>query len=255
MTTLRPDEVLLLLARPEQLLAGDSRERIGALLSPRDREHAERFRSERDRDVALASRATQRMALSIAANHEIRPVQWRFATGAGGRPLLESPPAAWGGLRFSAANTVGLVGCAVSLGREVGLDVERRCDVLPAELVERCLSDREQAELLALAERERPDRFTRLWTAKEAYLKARGLGIVQPLDQVEIAFGANESLALTIGTELGDDGEAWRLDCLQPTADHFAAVCVERRDIREAVLITQRWLRLCDERSSDARAG
>jgi 4'-phosphopantetheinyl transferase len=253
--TLRPDEVLLLLARPEQLLAGDARERIVALLSPHDLEHAARFRSERDRDVALASRATQRLALSRAADEKVRPAQWRFATDSGGRPLLESPPATWGALRFSAANTVGLVGCAVSLGREVGLDLERRCDALPAELVERCLSEREQAELLALAERERPDRFTRLWTAKEAYLKARGLGIVEPLDQVEIVFGANEPPALTIGPELRDDGAAWRLDCLQPTGDHFAAVCVERGATRGVVSIKQRWLGLHDARSSAARAG
>jgi 4'-phosphopantetheinyl transferase len=253
--TLRPDEVLLLLARPEQLLVGDARERIVALLSPHDLEHAARFRSKRDRDVALASRATQRLALSRAAAEAVRPAQWRFATDPGGRPLLESPPAAWSGLHFSAANTIGLVGCAVSLGREVGLDLERRCAALPAELLERCLSDRERAELLALPERDRPDRFTRLWTGKEAYLKARGLGIVEPLDQVEIAFGANETLALTIGPELRDDGDAWLLDCLRPTDDHFAAVCVERGASHGVVSIKQRWLAPHDERSSGARAG
>ena len=44
-----------------------------------------------------------------------------------------------------------------------------------------------------------PDRFTLLWTAKEAYLKARGLGIIESLDQVEIDLDAKDGPVIQLG--------------------------------------------------------
>jgi 4'-phosphopantetheinyl transferase len=256
------DEVLVLLAIPDELLAADaatgtrdpsgSVRRSGqeplACLAPEDVEHASRFRAERDRDVAFASRVVQRLALSLATGDEVAPAAWRFAAADNGRPVLHSPPEAWSGLRFSAANTVGLVGCAVRPSGSVGLDLERRRDSLPAELVDRCLSGRERAELLGLSECERPERFMRLWTAKEAYLKARGIGIVDELDQVEIRI-VSERAELSLGPALRDDGERWRLVQLQPTREHIGALCVERVDGAAPPTIRQQWARLPSSRA------
>lgn len=235
------DEVLLLLARPEELLAGDLRSHVIRLLSPIDLAHASRFHAARDRDIALASRATQRLALSSFTGQDVTPMAWQFVTGQNGRPLLHAPPPSWNTLRFNAANAFGLVGCVVCANREVGLDLEMRGKELSADLLGRCLSVRERSELHALVERDRPDRFTRLWTAKEAYLKARGLGIIESLDQVEIDFSADDEPALRLGAELDDIGSHWHLQYLQPTAEHFAALCVELVAGIASPRITQRW--------------
>lgn len=46
-------------------------------LPPDDRAHVARFRFERDRELALASRTLQRRALSACAG--VAPGDWRFA--------------------------------------------------------------------------------------------------------------------------------------------------------------------------------
>jgi 4'-phosphopantetheinyl transferase len=257
------EEVLLLLAVPEELLDASNRAHRLEVLSRADIEHGSRFRAALDRDVALASRIVQRLALTMATGDEVPPAAWRFVPGERGRPELASPPKRWSGLRFSAANTIGLVGCAVRMDRAVGLDLERRRDTLPAELLDRIFSERERAELLRLGERDRPERFMRLWTAKEAYLKARGVGIVDELDQVEIAIaprardaGANEECAgLSLGPDIGDDGNRWQLALLEPTRAHLAALCFERAPEAVSASIRQAWAPRSAERAPVARAG
>ena len=262
------EEVLLVLAAPEKLLAAATRAASLAFLSRADVEHGSRFRAERDRDVALASRVVQRLALSLATRDEVPPAAWRFVTTERGRPMLASPPKRWSGLRFSAANTIGLVGCAVRIDHAVGLDLERRRDALPVELFDRIFSARERAALLGLAEPDRPDRFTRLWTAKEAYLKARGVGIVDELDQVEVAIEPRhhshmavglgndcDDAMLSLGPDVGDDGNRWQLALFEPTPGHHAALCFERAHDAVSPSIRQLWVPPLAERASVARAG
>ena len=236
------EEVLLLLARPSEMLAGDRRPVVTGLLSRADVAHVERFRAERDRDMALASRATQRLALSAFTAQSVAPGAWQFAEGGNGRPLLHEPPAPWRSLRFSAANAIGLVGCAVCIGREIGLDLEPRRQDLTRDLLDSCLSSRERQQLDAVAESDRPDRFAHLWTAKEAYLKARGLGITDSLDQVEVDFDAGPGPALRLGVALEDADGRWQLRYLQPTADHVVALCIERVNGAAGAQVSPRWV-------------
>ena len=249
------EEVLLLLARPSEVLAGERRSGVAGLLSTTDVAHVERFRTERDRDIALASRATQRLALSAFTAQSVVPAAWQFVENGNGRPLLHEPPAPWRSLRFSAANAIGLVGCAVCIGREIGLDLEPRRQDPARDLLESCLGSRERQQLESLAEPDRPDRFTRLWTAKEAYLKARGLGIIDSLDQVEVDFDAGPGPALRLGAALEDDGSRWELRYLQPTADHVVALCIERSNGTADAQVSLRWVRLSAAGMSAARDG
>lgn len=238
---LRSEQVLLLLARPTELLAENQRARLAELLSKSDRDHVARFRAERDRDIAMASRALQRLALSAATDDEVAPRAWQFVAGANDRPVLFGPPQRWSTLRFSVANTIGLVGCLVAADREVGLDLELLREQLPAELLPHCLSEREHAALLTLGERDQVDRFMQLWTAKEAYLKARGLGVGEPLAQVEILFDGDSNPTLALGGALGDTADRWQLEISRPTVEHVAAICVERRQSEGPIAISRRW--------------
>ncbi len=124
----------------------------------------------------LLTRTLVRRALS--AYSPTAPSAWRFRSGPHGRPELD-PPAP---LRFNLSNCDGLVACLVGLDRELGVDVEpvdRAADVL--ELAGRILSAAERRELAELATTvARHDLALSLWTLKEAYLKARGLGLTLP---------------------------------------------------------------------------
>ena len=229
-------DVLVFLSRPQDLVDPTCRAAARAALGPDDAAHVARFRFEADRDQALASRALQRRALSACA--PVAPAAWRFVAGAHGRPEIADPVVA-PRLRFNVANTRGLVACAVTAERDVGLDVEPWRDDAPPELVARCFSADERAALAALPAAARPRRFVELWTLKEAYLKARGLGLDAPLERISLVLDDGPP-RLALDPALGDDAAAWQLALWAPTPTHAAALCV-RRGAGPPLTIERRW--------------
>jgi len=105
-----------------------------------------------------------------------------------GRPLLALPTGT--GLELSLATRAGYVAVALA-DRPVGVDVER---IDPdADLPLGLLHPRERDMLLDLPTGQRAIAFARLWCAKEAYVKALGLGFLR----------APESFCITLA---GADG-------------------------------------------------
>ena len=234
MSTIAADEVLVFLALPDTITSGaDSR----AILGPDDLGHVGRFHFERHREVAMASRVLQRRALSACA--AVAPDAWVFEKDEHGRPSISSP-AITPQLHFSVANTQGLVACAVTASRDVGLDVEPWAEDVPDQVVDRCFSLAERAALATLPAADRPRRFVEVWTLKEAYAKARGLGLSVPLERISISVNAGVP-RLTLDASLGDEAAAWQLEIWSPTASHAVAVCV-RRDDGPPLRIESRWL-------------
>jgi 4'-phosphopantetheinyl transferase len=221
-------EVAVYLARPERLGEPTARARAHAVLDGPDRAHVARFVFERDREVALASRALQRLAL--AAETGVDPAAWRFAAGAHGRPEITAPRTpALAPVRFNVANTAGLVGCAIALDRELGLDLEAHRADAPPELVARCFTPAERAGLAARPAAEQPRRFIELWVCKEAYLKARGVGLGLPLEQIDIVLDEQDQAPrLRLDPALADDAASWQLALWSPTPAHAAALCIRR---------------------------
>ncbi len=90
----------------------------------------------------------------------------------GGKPFLRFP-----GLYFSVAHSENLSVCALA-DSPLGADVQKRRKMNPA-LVRRFFSQAEQRFLLD--EERGDDAFSMIWSLKEAFLKADGLGLRRPL--------------------------------------------------------------------------
>jgi 4'-phosphopantetheinyl transferase len=213
----------------------DANEAAEALLDDGERARMGRFVFEKDRRLYLAAHALVRRTLSRHA--DVDPAAWRFATEEGGKPVIAGPSGA-PPLRFNLSHCRGLVACAVARDREVGVDVEPRADV-PEGLVDRICTPAEAAALRALPPSAQPDRFFTLWTLKEAYVKARGLGFALPVEQVGFGFGDGDTLRFEPDPALGEDPAAWLILRLHPTPAHCAALCVARPPAE----ITQHWAR------------
>ena len=103
-----------------------------------------------------------------------------LATGARGKPRVEAPEGLRG-LEFSVSHCDGLTAVVVSASGACGIDVEdenRRIGTDVGAFARRWLSEREAARLDRIEDvDERARAFMRLWTVKEAYVKALGLGI------------------------------------------------------------------------------
>ena len=193
-------------------------------LAPDEQEQARRFRFRRDRDRFVVARATLRAILGRYLR--VGPGRVRFRYGAFGKPAL-ADPFEEERLRFNMAHSHRLALYAVARGREVGIDLEYMRDELADERVaEHFFAPREVAALRAVPGHRRKEAFFNCWTRKEAYVKARGEGLLVPLDRFEVSLAPGEPATLRTP---GDPSEAarWSLLSLSPHPDYAAALVVE----------------------------
>ena len=145
------------------------------LLSPDEHARAGRFHFERDARRWAAGRSLLRRTLGGYVGTE--PSRLQLDTEAWGKPCLRDSP-----LRFNVSHSGSAFVMAFAWNREVGIDVERwRSDFVPEELAAQVFSPKEQGALCLAAPAERHGLFLCQWTAKEAYVKARGMGLSFPL--------------------------------------------------------------------------
>lgn len=210
-------------AFPDDLLDEEAAKACARLLSDDELARWQRFKFDEHRREYLATHALARIALSH--HHPMPPDSWRFRSNEFGKPAIDPER----GLRFNLSNSLGLVVCLISEGAEVGVDVEPRTRAGSiAEVGPRMFSQEEQAQLEALPDEARPQRALHLWTLKEAYIKARGMGLALPLNEFSFVFKEGESIHLEIDPSLGDEPERWRFSLLEYAA-HCIALMVENR--------------------------
>ena len=199
------------------------------VLSSSEQKQVERFRFKRDQNSFVASHFLRRWVLSHYES--VEPNQWRFVANEHGRPriafpLLDDPP------QFNCSKSADLVVCAVIRGVAVGVDIERLDRRVPNSVAEATFASGEKAALEALPPLERGQRFFALWTLKEAYLKARGVGLTQPLDSMEFAVtespAGSKGVAAKMVFSEANDCDEWQFTVVSPTPSHIASVCVRR---------------------------
>ena len=208
--TLPRSEVHLLLARPEALEDEAWVDRHRALLTEAERARCERFRHAHLRHAALVTRALVRLTLSRYA--PVPPEAWRFGVGGHGKPFIEGETH---GLSFNVAHTRGLVLCAVASERVLGVDVEHTAvRAEPHALAEQFFAEAEVEALRPLVGDELRERFLAIWTLKEAYAKARGLGLSLPLARYgfSLANDGSASLWLDERERLGVEPHPWHFE-------------------------------------------
>lgn len=196
------------------VLSADERQRVGRFVHPDD---AARF---------VIGRALARTMLSRYA--DVAPRDWPLVIDTHGRPELGARLAGAPDLRFNLTHTPGLVACAVTVGREVGVDVEHVGRRVTYDVPERFFSAREVADLRALPDDEQLMVFFDYWTLKEAYIKARGLGLALPLRQFTFLRTPGRAPSIAFAPELHDDAASWQFAQFWPTTDHRMSVAVRR---------------------------
>jgi 4'-phosphopantetheinyl transferase len=200
------------------------------LLQPDEVARANRFHFEKDRRHFVVARGFLRQLLGWYL--QASPKRLDFAYGTWGKPSLagefrESQ------LRFNMSHSHGVALYAVTEGRELGVDVEQvRADFASDDIARRFFSSHEVGVLCELPENDRVAAFFRCWTRKEAYIKATGRGMSQPLDCFDVTLGSGDDVALL----RNEDGshERWRLVDIAVGAGYAGALAVEKpvSDIR-----------------------
>jgi 4'-phosphopantetheinyl transferase len=201
-------------------------QQLAQTLSEDEQLRAKRFYFERDRKHFIVGRGMLRTILGHYANTE--PNQLQFSYGSRGKPALVSTDTD-SMLQFNLSHSNGLALYAVTRDRQIGIDLEYIRPISDIEqLSKRFFSPREYSVICSLPKSEQQVTFFKIWTCKEAYLKATGEGLAQ-LQQVEVSLTDGETCQLNIHRD-SQGATYWSLQMLAPATDYVAALAVEGHD-------------------------
>lgn len=155
-------------------------EALSAVLDADERARAERFRFDKHRRRFIVAHAAVRGILGLQLG--LAPGALQFAKNAHGKPFLrgEGVPV------FSLSHSHEMALCAVAACGELGADIEWHRQLAHDDLAQRFFAEDEAAALGALAEEDQAAGFFACWTLKEAYIKAKGLGLSLPLHSFSV---------------------------------------------------------------------
>lgn len=195
----------------------DLRRTIEELPAAAERAGAARLVFAADRLRQVHARGLLRLLLGNYLARDPRGLS--FVTNAYGKPLLSQAD----GLHFNLSHCQDRVLIGVTRRAPVGVDVERIRSLPDRDaLAAHCCSVDEQNWLAGRPANRRERDFLRLWTAKEAILKALGTGLATPPESVSVSLPAAD----TGFAEVTGAGSPWTLLAACPDADHTIALGV-----------------------------
>jgi 4'-phosphopantetheinyl transferase len=203
--------------------------RYRALSTEAERQKELRFRFAKDQRCYIVTRALLRTVLSRYA--AVEPGRWSFEFNAYGKPEISSRYTAEERIAFNLSHTDGLILLGITAGSTIGIDTENIRTRQPLTgIADNFFAEEEVAALRQLAVKDQPERFFQYWTLKEAYIKARGMGLSIPLSQFSFHFPTEGEIDISFLPRLNDDSSSWRFQQFFPSPDHLAAICTKREE-------------------------
>ncbi|URD99956.1 4'-phosphopantetheinyl transferase superfamily [Musa troglodytarum] len=219
------------------------------LLSPCEKENVLSIKGEALKKCAILSRVLVRTTLSRYTDCKVNPRLFKFRKNRFGKPEVEHqngglwvPPS----LQFNISHTSSMIACGVTVDVPIGIDIEekRRKPVNNLlSLAHRYFSPYEVQYLASFMDPEnRQSEFLRLWTLKEAYVKALGRGFSgAPFRDFTIRFEKStdsvvperpKSEEFRIMIDTASDSENltanWQFALVELSGSHLAAICMEK---------------------------
>jgi 4'-phosphopantetheinyl transferase len=222
-STLTPDRVDVWRVSLDQPLPAV--ERCAQVLSPDERTRAAQFHFERDQRRFTLARGTLRRILAhyLGVAPQTIPFQYNAhrkpGLDAAGYPVTP---------QFNLSHSGSLAVYAVTTERAVGIDIEAIHPITDfVQLVERFFSAQEHAMFQSLPDAQRLAAFFAGWVRKEAYIKARGLGLTLPLSQFDVTLTPDEPARLLRIQGEPEAAARWTLRDLIVEPGYAAALAVE----------------------------
>jgi 4'-phosphopantetheinyl transferase len=209
---------------------------LAALLSEDEGQRAVRYHRSVDRDRFIAGRGILRKIIS--AYLAISPGALRFTYNEHGKPTVlddQNDRA----LNFNLSHSGELALYAVTRGRDVGIDIEYvREDFATLEIAEHFFSKDEVAALKSLPAGQRAAGFFNCWSRKEAFIKAKGLGVSYPLDRFTVSLAPGDTPSLLKVDDDEREATRWRMYDLRPGVGYAAALIIAEPPV---TLKQRRW--------------
>src|ERR1700761_4177846 len=188
MLPLGPDEAHVWFARRTD---GESWD-FQAVLSPCERERANKLRSTRHQATFIFAHAVLRDVLSRYLGCPATGIVFRKHES--GKPYIYGPDPRVE-IEFSLSHSADLVLIGIC-SRRIGADIELNREIADLyAIAQESFTPTKRAEIFSLPSEERSRAFLRYWTRKEAFVKAIGGGLSVPLNSFEVEASSEGSNA------------------------------------------------------------
>ncbi|MEM6777347.1 MAG: 4'-phosphopantetheinyl transferase superfamily protein [Planctomycetota bacterium] len=194
-----------------------------------EQHRADRFRVASARNQHIVGRG---MARWLLAGREHLPTDVAFRVLDHGKPIMAVPESSR--RSFNVAHTSGLVLCGLGASADrdqwLGVDVEQLDRRTDSALADRYFAQEEIDQLdRTSSETERQFLFLKIWTLKEAFIKAIGTGLQTPLDQFAFVNAAADVPQLVLKDSSLSHQRCWHIESITPDVGFIAAVAIGNR--------------------------
>src|SRR5262245_12475735 len=203
--------------------------KLAPLLSRDEYQRAMRYYRPVDRDRFIVGRGVLRKIIS--AYLALPAGQLRFTYNEYGKPAV-SDDQNDRALNFNLSHSGELALYAVTRERVVGIDIEYiRKNFATLEIAEHFFSMDELAALKSLPVDLRTTGFFTCWSRKEAFIKAKGMGVSYPLGRFTVSLAPDEPPALLKVDDDEREAGQWKMYELRPGAGYVATMLVTEPQI------------------------
>ncbi|MCL2933876.1 MAG: 4'-phosphopantetheinyl transferase superfamily protein [Trichodesmium sp. MAG_R03] len=199
-------------------------EKLSTILSPDEKNRANRFYFERDKNRFIIARGTLRTILSRYLNIEPKKLQFTYSDR--GKPYLKNTS-----ILFNLSHSQDLALYGITKVNLIGIDLEYIRPMNDAEnLAKRFFALQEYNLIRQLPPQKQQETFLKIWTCKEAYLKAKGDGLGGSLEKVEICLTPEKPVEFfSINGDI-EEASHWYLYQFIPQPNYIAAVVVAEKN-------------------------
>jgi 4'-phosphopantetheinyl transferase len=199
---------------------------LAQTLAPDEQERASKFHFQKDRAHYIVARGLLRAILGrYYLSRE--PPALQFCYNTYGKPALAGKDAG-NPLFFNTSHSHGMALYALARIPNIGVDIEHINRSIECEQIAgRFFSPFEVNMLRAVPQQMQQEAFFNCWTRKEAYIKARGMGLSLDLNLFDVSLAPEEPAAILNIREEDQDISRWSLYALSPGSGFKAALAVE----------------------------
>jgi 4'-phosphopantetheinyl transferase len=158
----------------------------------------------------------------------VAPENLRFTKNAYGRPEIANSNHCKEKIRFNISYSKDIIVLAVAMNVDIGIDIEFVDEDTDFFLYSKSiLSEKELWYLTNMPSEARSREFFKIWTLKEAYIKARGLGLAIGVDKLSFRLNA-EKIDLCIDEDIDKSADSWDFFNAELIPSYMISICIKK---------------------------
>ncbi|MBS1518085.1 MAG: 4'-phosphopantetheinyl transferase superfamily protein [Bacteroidetes bacterium] len=203
----------------------DSIASLNELLSADEFSKAQRYKFPVDKQNYIICRGNLRKILSEYTNEA--PQKIRFEYSDKGKPFLKNSE-----IFFNLSHSGERCVIAVSRAENLGIDIERIREVKDLlNISAKYFSETEFDLIKKSPPKIRTELFFRIWTLKEAFIKATGEGLSYPLKGFSVLLNAGDSHSVNIRNR-AEENDLWSLFSLECNEYYLSSLAIKSFSVR-----------------------